>query len=135
MTTFAALWQASMPALDSTFGRKVRVIKMTKGPYTPGPDPSLLPFDVVGVLDERPLVLRQIGASADRADQPDRAAAECSVDFDARVFATPGHIPDEGWRIETYPDQIRPVPQAYEVTWREPFSEGRIVLHIAPVKP
>ena len=135
MSTFSDLWQISMPALDRTFGRKVRVIKMTAGPYTPKPDPSFPPFDVVGVLDERPLVVRQIGANADRADQPDRASAECSIDFDASVFASAVHIPDEGWRIETYPDRARPTPQAYEVTWRDPSGEGRIVLHIMPVKP
>lgn len=133
MSDFAAIWQDTMPSLDSMFGRMVIITKRRQGPYVWEPDPDLPAFIVVGVLDQRPIALRQLGGNAERADQPDRVSSECTIDFDARVFPTSAHVPDEGWNIVTVPSAQHPVAQAFEVTWREPSGEGRINLHIVPV--
>lgn len=134
MSVFATLWQASMPALDATFGRKVRVIAGGDGPYVWTANPDIPEFEVVGVLDTRPLALRQLGGNKERADQSDRVSAKCTIDFDARAFALPpARLPEEGWRIITVPSQQYPQAEAFEVTWRDPSGEGRVVLHIMPV--
>jgi hypothetical protein len=132
MTDFAQIWQGAMGALDSTFGRPLEIIPRV-GEYIRDIDPTRPAFVRTGVLDERPLSMRQKGGGADKADQSDRIGNKCTIDFDERVFLTPGEVPVAGWHISTVPTAASPAPRLYEVAWRDPDGQGRVVLHVIPL--
>lgn len=132
MTDFEQIWQGAMGALDTHFARPL-LITPRIGTYIREADPDRPAFVRVGILDERPLSMRQRGGGSDKADQADRVGNKCSIDFDARAFASPAEIPEPGWHVSTIPTQPGEVAKVYEVAWRDPDGQGRVELHVVPL--
>lgn len=104
MSDFMAKWQRRHGKLDRQFGERLRFAPMASASgYVAGAaDASRSGYDVIGILDQHPDVVRSEGRHAKYGDRADLSVSGVRIDFSEAAFpGGPEVWPKAGDRIST----------------------------------
>jgi hypothetical protein len=118
------------PMLDGFYGEQLLITPWTSGDvFAGGPDATIAPFTVVGILDIPTKVERVEGAAGVTGARSDIVQPSPRVDFAECVFG-PGQSPQADWRITA---TKRPGAPVLKIVAPEPDGLGRIICPLLQV--
>jgi hypothetical protein len=130
VSTYRDLLVLRQPLLDGFYGEQLLVTPWTSGDvFAGGPDPTIAPFTVIGILDIPTKVERVEGAAGVTGARSDIVQPAPRVDFAASVFAA-RQTPQADWRLTAIE---RPGAPVLKIVAAEPDGLGRILCPLLQV--